>query len=217
MDFFEFQDHVEEQEILLKYIIQKFQDEEFVAKKERTLFLDEKKIYIMKSGILLKEDLRTRAGRLYSSYEVIDTLAHENNATLFYGKVAIFDKVRLFDELERHGLLSNFIYLLWKNKLTELNYLETSITSPVKQRIINFISKYSTKTSNRCFLPKFVSIKLIAACCLCSTKQVSRILNEMEKEGIISPLNKKPIYITDLNYIEKYGDNNKQDDKSILI
>ncbi len=214
MKFFELQDLLEEDNVIIDYILNKCPHTIRYIKKYQRIKFKENKMYIQKSGYFQINYMDNKEMKKISFKNAV-WVGHFYNAkenfiveALTEATLIVLDIDEVFDMLDQDNLLSHLFFLLLEQFRAEIDMFEVQFQLRPKERVARFIKMVSDKmdwtVDHTKELPRFFSMDFIASCCCCSRKIVSKALNELAEEGAIN-FSSKPWTVLNIDKLEKYS------------
>ncbi|MGJ8730668.1 Crp/Fnr family transcriptional regulator [Listeria aquatica] len=213
MKFFELQDLLEKDDVIIDYILVKCQHTIRYIKKHQRIKFKDNKLYIQKTGYFQMSYMENKemtklsfensvwVGQFYTGK------ANLNVEALTDATLIVLDIDEVFDILDKDNLLSHLSFLLLEQFREEIDMFEVQFQFRPKERVARFIKFVSDKMNltaeNTKELPRFFSMDFIASCCCCSRKIVSKALNELAEEDAIN-FSSKPWTVLDDEKLERY-------------
>ncbi|WP_163655303.1 helix-turn-helix domain-containing protein [Listeria sp. PSOL-1] len=213
MNFFELQDLLEKDNVIIDYILVKCQYKEKYVKEHQRIKFEENKIYIQKSGYFQITYIENKEMKQISFKNTIwlGRFYHSKNnlivEALTPATLIVLDTDEVFDLLEKDKLLAHLFFLLLAQIRGNFEMFELQFQFRPKERVVRLIKIISDKmnwaTETEKELPRFFTMDFVAACCCCSRKVVSKALKELALEGILD-ISAKPWVILDPEKLDNY-------------
>lgn len=211
MKFFELQDLLKQDNVIIDYILFKCPHTIRYIKKNQRITFKDNRLYIQKSGYFQMSYAENKEMKKLSFKNAV-WVGHFYNGknnfiveALTEAKLIVFDVDEVFDMLDKENLLSHLTFLLLEQIRAEVDMFEVQFQFRPKERVARFIKMVSDKIDGTDELPRFFSMDFIASCCCCSRKVVSKALNELSAEGAID-FSSKPWLVLDKEKLEKYSE-----------